>query len=289
MRVSSARFHEKPEQFASLAYDAMNALLDSICRAGLNRARIHDALADIAEYDGVTGHMIVRSEPEERGAYVSWNRAQRSDLISSGDYGQVRVRLRKRLRMEGETPVQSKAPYARVGEEGVEYAGPHQGSVPAGALKVVLFGQHADAVAQSAGMQEQLRRASASGVEWTLLPIASDQNWGAASTQLVHALMDEHALAIVALDRDAAHLAEQLALKAFVPVVAISEDRKLTSTNVPWIFRLPAATTPAAAMGLIETAVGKSGANPEKLRDVLASGQSVDGVAFLSTGEPKIQ
>jgi len=41
------RFHEKPEQFASLAYDAMNALLDSICKAGLNRARIHDALADI--------------------------------------------------------------------------------------------------------------------------------------------------------------------------------------------------------------------------------------------------
>ena len=53
-----AHFHEKPEQFASLAYDAMNALLDSICKAGLNRARIHDALADIQEYDGVTGHMV---------------------------------------------------------------------------------------------------------------------------------------------------------------------------------------------------------------------------------------
>ena len=52
------RFHEKPEQFASLAYDAMNTLLDSICKAGLNRARIHDALADIETYDGVTGHMV---------------------------------------------------------------------------------------------------------------------------------------------------------------------------------------------------------------------------------------
>ena len=28
-----------------------------------------------------------------------------------------------------------------------------------------------------------------------------------------------------------------LRLKAFVPVVAMSEDKKLTSTNVPWIFR----------------------------------------------------
>src|SRR5271157_221877 len=52
------RFHEKPEQFASLAYDAMSALLDSICKAGLNRARIHDALANIEQYDGVTGHMV---------------------------------------------------------------------------------------------------------------------------------------------------------------------------------------------------------------------------------------
>ena len=53
-----ATFNEKPEQFASLAYDAMNALLDSICKAGLNRARIHDALAKIEQYDGVTGHMV---------------------------------------------------------------------------------------------------------------------------------------------------------------------------------------------------------------------------------------
>ena len=101
--------------------------------------------------------------------------------------------------------------------------------------------------------------------------------------------MDEHALAILALDRDAAHLAEQLALKALVPVVALSEDRRLTSTNVPWIFRMPAATKPAAAMKLIEEAAKKSGQNAEKLRDVLASGERIDGVAFLSTGEPTIE
>ncbi len=101
--------------------------------------------------------------------------------------------------------------------------------------------------------------------------------------------MDEHALAILALDRDAAHLSEQLALKAFVPVVALSEDRKLTSTNVPWIFRMPSATRPEVALKLIEAAEGKSGPNAEKLRDVLASGERIDGVAFLSTGEPKVK
>jgi hypothetical protein len=51
---------------------------------------------------------------------------------------------------------------------------------------------------------------------------------------------------------------------------------------------MPSATKPAAAMKLIEEAAEKSGPNAEKLRDVLASGERIDGVAFLSTGEPKI-
>jgi hypothetical protein len=117
--------------------------------------------------------------------------------------------------------------------------------------------------------------------------VASDQNWGAASTELVRALMDGHALAIVALDRDAAHLAEQLGLKTFVPVVALSRDKTLTSTNVPWIFRLPADATPAAALHLLRTAEVRSGPNPERLRAVLASGDQLSGVAFLPTGEPR--
>jgi hypothetical protein len=180
-------------------------------------------------------------------------------------------------------------PYARVSEDGVYYAGPHQANLPAGPIRVVLFGPQADKVAQSVELKAQLAAGATTGREWVLLPVASDQNWGAASTQLVHALMEEHPLAIVALDRNAAHLSEQLALKAFVPVVALSSDKALTSTNLPWIFRLPAATTPASALHLIEAAAEQSGANPEKLRDVLASGNTVAGVAFLPTGEERIQ
>ncbi len=133
----------------------------------------------------------------------------------------------------------------------------------------------------------ELTAASASGRPLRLLPVDSDQNWGVASTQLVQALMDGRALAIVALDRNAAHLAEQLALKSFVPVVALSGDKTLTSTNVPWIFRMPAETPPAAALRLVETAARRSGPNPEQLRDVLASGAEISGVAFLPTGEPR--
>jgi len=138
-------------------------------------------------------------------------------------------------------------------------------------------------------MQAAMASAATSDQTFALLPVASDQNWGAASTQLVHALMDQHALAILTLDRDAAHLAEQLALKAFVPVIALSSDKALTSTNVPWIFRLPAATTPAAALRILQAAATRSGPNAEKLRDVLASGDNLSGVAFLTTGEPRAQ
>jgi hypothetical protein len=91
---------------------------------------------------------------------------------------------------------------------------------------------------------------------------------------------------VIALDRDCAHLAEQLALKIFVPVVALSDDKALTSTNVAWIFRLPPNAGAAEAVQLVTEAARVSGENPEKLRDVLASGTMVAGVRFLSTGEP---
>ncbi len=289
------RFHEKPEQFASLAYDAMNALLDSICKAGLNRARIHDALANILEYDGATGHMVF--DPNQKNVAPMY--------LGTVHNGAVTYRL---ATMEKAQPpasgpaasavpqgippspaVPQVAPYARVGEDGVDYAGPHRGDLPAGTVSVVLFGPHAAEVAQSPEVRAEVAATAANGREWKLLPVASDQNWGVASTQLVHALMDKHALAIVALDRDSAHLAEQLALKAFIPVVALSSDKKLTSTNVPWIFRLPAETRPATALRMLKTAASRSGVNSERLRDVLASGESVAGLAFLPNGELRAQ
>jgi ABC-type branched-subunit amino acid transport system substrate-binding protein len=287
-----ARFHERPEQFASLAYDAMNALLDSICKAGLNRARIHDALANIDRYDGVTGQM--RFDPNQKNVAPMYLGTVHDGAVT------YRVATMEKTLAAPQVPapaasaapqapasVAPQVPYARVGEDGVDYAGPHASDLPPGPVRIVLFGTHATEVAQSDEVRAKLASAAAKGRAWKLVPVDSDRNWGAASTQLVHALMDEPSLAIVALDRDAAHLAEQLALKAFVPVVALSSDKMLTSTNIPWIFRLAPETTPAAALGLLEAAEARSGANAERLRDVLASGQLVSGVAFLPTGEPR--
>jgi ABC-type branched-subunit amino acid transport system substrate-binding protein len=294
-RRFEARFQEKPEQFASLAYDAMNALLDSICKAGLNRARIHDALANIEEYDGVTGHMVF--DPNQKNVAPMYLGTVHNGAIA------YRVATMEQTPAAGPAtsvspqappaaPVMSaptQTPYARVGENGVDYAGPRRENLPTGPLRLILFGPRASEIAQSPEAMSELAAIASKGQTWRFVPVESGQNWGATSTQLVHALMDEPALAILALDRDSSHLAEQLALKSFVPVVALSGDKTLTSTNVPWIFRLPVETAPAAALRLLGAAVDRSGANPEKLRAVLASGESFSGVAFLQTGEPRLQ
>jgi hypothetical protein len=283
------RFHEKPEQFASLAYDAMNALLDSICKAGLNRARIHDALADIEQYDGVTGHMIF--DPNQKNVAPMYLGTVRNGAITYrlASMGKTpapqQVAAIEQTPLARQEPSAQQTPYARVGEDGVGYAGPQAANLPAGPVRVVLFGPKAAEIARSPAVVAELRAAAAKGREWMVLPVESAQNWGAASTQLVHALMDEHALAIVALDRDACHLSEQLALKSFVPVVALSNDKSLTSANIPWIFRLPAETSPAVALRLLKEAEARSAANPERVRDVLASGDAVSGMAFRPTGE----
>jgi len=82
-------------------------------------------------------------------------------------------------------------------------------------------------------------------------------------------------------------LSEQLALKCFVPLVAVSDDKSLTSTNIPWIFRLAAGTAPADALRLLRRAAAQGGTNPQQVRDVLASGAAIAGVAFQQTGETR--
>ena len=177
-------------------------------------------------------------------------------------------------------------PYARVGEEVVAYAGPSLDKPSSGPIHIILFGQGAAAAANSDEMRAALASASSPTTPWELIPIEGSQNWGAASTQLVSALMDQHAVAIIATDRNSAHLSEQLALKKFVPVIALASDKTLTSTNIPWIFRLSSKTNPARAVSLLDAAVRIAGHDFSQLRAVLASGQKLAGMAFTATGEP---
>jgi ABC-type branched-subunit amino acid transport system substrate-binding protein len=284
----TARFHEKPEQFASLAYDAMNALLDSICKAGLNRARIHDALANIEEYDGVTGHMVF--DPNQKNVAPMYLGTVHNGAITYRIAKMSKQTAASHVAPQPEKETAPPVPYARIDENSIDYAGPQRPDVPDGPVRVVVFGPDAEKIAQSDQMQAAL--AGAHGRSWKLLPVGSDANWRAAnwpvwaaSNDLVHAMVDDRALAVIALSDDAAHLAEQLSLKCFVPVLALSGDRRLTTTNVPWIFRLPEKTTPAEALHLLIATEVTAGANPQAVREALASGHAFAGFAFNPAGE----
>jgi len=288
------RFREKPEQFAAMAYDTMNLLLDSICKAGLNRARIHDALANVEEYDGVTGHMVFdpnlkNTAPLYLGTVHNGAITYRVALMEKTPAVALAPATPQCHLSRQPAPAAMQSPYARVGEVGVDDAGPHRKEALAGPVSIVIFGPKATAVVATPEMQAEIASSAIKGRELKLLPVESDQDLGAASTALVKALMDDHALAILALDRNSGHLAEQTALKSVVPVVALAADKTLASTNMSWMFRLQPDTTPATALRMLVAAECRSGANPERLRKVLASAEGISGVSLVTTGEPPKQ
>lgn len=51
------RFGVKPDAYAGYSYDGAQMLIAAIDKAGPNRYRVHDVMASLDEYQGVTGHM----------------------------------------------------------------------------------------------------------------------------------------------------------------------------------------------------------------------------------------
>jgi branched-chain amino acid transport system substrate-binding protein len=264
-----ARFHEKPDHFASLAYDAMQILLNAICRAGLNRGRIRDALTGVTAYKGVTGDMAF--DPNCKNIAPLF--------LASVHHGTIEYR---RITME---KITSSAPYARVGEDGVQYAGPPLPDQKSNDVTIGIFGPHADEIVRSPEVMRLVKEMSGTDRHITLIPISSQLSWGKVSNELIQAVYQDHALALIALDRASSHLAEQIAVKSFLPVMAISSDRMLTSTNIPWIFRLPANASLEQALRCLGDAIDRTGPNRERIRDLLASGQTLAGLRFAATGE----
>ena len=177
-------------------------------------------------------------------------------------------------------------PYARVGDNGVQYSGPRTPNLSGANPKIAIFGPRANEIVNSPEVRASLSSFN-KDERPALIAIPSEGAWGKASSDLVNAVFQNHVLAVIAMDRNSSHLAEQIAVKAFVPVVAISSDRSLTSTNIPWIFRLPEGTPAHDALNLIDAAIAQAGLSRSSIREVLASGRSLAGVQFESTGELK--
>jgi len=244
-------YQAKVDAFSALGFDTMNILLGAICRGGLNRGRIRDALYALDHYKGVTGEMIF--DPNAKNMAPMY-----LGSVKGGKVAWRRYTIEK--------------PYATVGENGVGYSGPQ--IADATGSTVGVFGPGADKLTPQIGHIK-------------LVGIASDVPWGKASTGLVSLMSDPSVIGIVATSREAAHLAEQIAAKEFLPVIAVSSDRTLTSANVPWIFRLGPEVKLDEAIQCLTAAASKAGPNRQRIRDLLASGQPIAGHAFAANGEPK--
>jgi ABC-type branched-subunit amino acid transport system substrate-binding protein len=239
------RFGTRPDVFASLAYDTMNILLQAVCRAGLNRGKIRDALTAVESYKGVTGDMVF--DPNCKNMVPMYLATVRGSKYQFRRY-----------------PMQ--IPYAKVGEDGVHYNGPPIANSPAGVIPVGIFGPDAEAVvARISPLVAQYHG------RYSLVAVPSDVPWGKASTGLVDLIYDRQVLGLIATDRNASHLAEQLAAKSFVPLIAVSDDHSLTSVNIPWVVRLPLNTPAEDALCRFLAAAEKSGPNRGRLREILLS------------------
>jgi len=250
-----AAYQAKTDAFSALGFDTMNILLGAICRAGLNRGRIRDALYGIEHYRGVAGEMTF--DPNAKNIAPMYLGTVRNQRLSFRRYTMDK-------------------PYAKVGENGVNYSGPEIPDAGGPGLKIGVFGPGADKLASTIRFP---------GFE--VAGVSSDVPWGKASTELVKLVYDPAVLGLVAVGREQAHLAEQIAVKTFLPVLAISSDQTLTSANVPWIFRVGPEATPTDAVRCLAAAAARAGPNRGRIRDLLASGKTLaGGYAFASNGEP---
>src|SRR5579864_713833 len=154
-----ARYHEKPDHFAALAYDQMKILLDAICRAGLNKGRIRDALTATQTYKGVTGDMVF--DPNCKNISPLFLAHVRNGTI---DY--------RRITMD--------KPYARVGENGVPYVGPPTPDQTSSAFTVGVFGPHAGEIVRSPEIQRLLADLGIRGRQFSVIAIPSETSWGKA-------------------------------------------------------------------------------------------------------------
>ena len=57
-RTFTARFGDRPDYLAAHTYDAVNLTVTAIRKAGLNRARIRDAVKNLSEWQGIAGPIL---------------------------------------------------------------------------------------------------------------------------------------------------------------------------------------------------------------------------------------
>jgi len=155
------------------------------------------------------------------------------------------------------------APYASIGTNGVNYAGPEREASFDLAGSIIYIGilapthgpQKADGEAIIAAAKIAIQDASRKplpGGRHLALAVADESlpPWGLFGDRIIQLIMQDKAVAIVTCaDGVAAHLSEQIGNKIGVATLTLSGDDTATEINMPWIFRMgPSDAQQAQAM-----------------------------------------
>jgi ABC-type branched-subunit amino acid transport system substrate-binding protein len=238
------RFGGKPETYAAHAYDGMNMLVWAIQAAGLNRAKIRDVIAYRNEpWKGVTGDIVFSSVLDDMDeVYLAKREKGAWKYYSRQDLG---LPVGRPEEDRSSTP----APFFDAMQRPAEYAGPaHDIDLPAEVeeVRIGYFGPH-DAADPEAGdvwqaAQLAIEEANAAGgwhgKPFRLVPAWSKEPWKSGAAGLARLVYDDQVRAIVGgIDGPTTHLAEQVAVKALVPLLnPFSTDKTINRANVPWVF-----------------------------------------------------
>jgi ABC-type branched-subunit amino acid transport system substrate-binding protein len=238
------RFGSEPETYAAHAYDGMNMLLWATQAAGLNRAKIRDVIAYRTEpWKGVTGDIVFSSVLDNMGEVYLARREQ----------GAWKYYSRRDLGLPGSRPESEQssapAPYFDAMQHPVAYAGPAGDADPPGdaaEVRIAYFGPHdaADPDGDDPWRAAQLavEQANAArgwqGKPFRLTAAWSRDPWRSGAAELARVIYDQRVWAVIGgIDGPSAHLAEQVALKARVPLLnPFSSDTSVNRANVPWVF-----------------------------------------------------
>jgi ABC-type branched-subunit amino acid transport system substrate-binding protein len=240
------KYNSEAETYASHAYDGTNMLIWAIQVAGLNRAKIRDVIAYRNEaWPGVTGDIVFSSVLDDMGEVY----------LARRENGAWKYYSRKDLGLEqGSTSVPEKTSVQAPAKNAFEhpttyYAGSGRELEPPADLKEVrlgYFGPHdpKDAEGGEAWQAAQLAIAEANaaggyqGKPFRLVPALSADPWKAGVTQLARAVYQDKVWAIIGgIDGPSTHLAEQVAVKARLPLISPSStDKTVNRASVPWMF-----------------------------------------------------
>ena len=161
-------------------------------------------------------------------------------------------------------------PYFDAGQHQVQYHGPGRDTPTPEGIEEVLIGYFGPTDphhptgsmwrAAQAAVAQANRQGGYQGKPFRLLSAWAKDPWGGGVKQLAHLVYVERIWAIICgVDGATAHLAEQVAAKARLPLInAASTDKTVNLANVPWVFSLAPGDhliCPPLAAAIVEQAV----------------------------------